>query len=346
MNVRPSCARAAETANNNASSGRTMGCRRCGASSHPRFRKPPLWTRHVSRRVARPERACARADRHTPFGPAPRKSSGRMPLLRTYYITSPRRPATDAMDNSDEGACTRPGQRPQSWGLVGDIMLDILVVSPHPDDAELGMGGAILKFRAEGLAVGVLDLTDGEPTPLRLAGNPPPGNGRGDQDPGLDWRENLGLPNRSLEPTLAARRQLAGVFRQHAAAVDFRPLLDRRPSRPRGRHATGRGRPLLVEAHQDRHARRAVLSRADLLLLLLPPADHPAAGLRAGHQRLLGAEAGGDRVLPQPVHRRPAARAAHLHRPRSATRPPPGAGRSASATASPSPAASRSGWGR
>ena len=44
-------------------------------------------------------------------------------------------------------------------------MLDILVIAPHPDDAELGMGGAILKFRSEGLAVGVLDLTDGEPTP-------------------------------------------------------------------------------------------------------------------------------------------------------------------------------------
>ena len=29
-------------------------------------------------------------------------------------------------------------------------MLDILVVSPHPDDAELGMAGAILKFQAEG----------------------------------------------------------------------------------------------------------------------------------------------------------------------------------------------------
>ena len=29
-------------------------------------------------------------------------------------------------------------------------MLDILVVSPHPDDAELGMGGAIMKFKAEG----------------------------------------------------------------------------------------------------------------------------------------------------------------------------------------------------
>jgi len=45
------------------------------------------------------------------------------------------------------------------------MQLDVLVIAPHPDDAELGMGGAILKFKAEGLAVGVLDLTDGEPTP-------------------------------------------------------------------------------------------------------------------------------------------------------------------------------------
>ena len=33
--------------------------------------------------------------------------------------------------------------------------LDVLVVAPHPDDAELGMGGAILRYRAEGYRVGV-----------------------------------------------------------------------------------------------------------------------------------------------------------------------------------------------
>ena len=44
-------------------------------------------------------------------------------------------------------------------------MLDALVIAPHPDDAELGMGGAIPKMLAEGLQVGVLDLTSGEPTP-------------------------------------------------------------------------------------------------------------------------------------------------------------------------------------
>jgi len=44
-------------------------------------------------------------------------------------------------------------------------MLDALVIAPHPDDAELGMGGTIALMLQRGLKVGVLDLTDGEPTP-------------------------------------------------------------------------------------------------------------------------------------------------------------------------------------
>ncbi|HTM56753.1 MAG TPA: PIG-L family deacetylase, partial [Pirellulales bacterium] len=35
--------------------------------------------------------------------------------------------------------------------------VDILVVAPHPDDAELGMTGAILQYRKDGYRVGVLD---------------------------------------------------------------------------------------------------------------------------------------------------------------------------------------------
>src|SRR5262245_50105922 len=54
---------------------------------------------------------------------------------------------------------------PERAGEIGRTMLDLLVISPHPDDAELGMGGAILRLQSEGLRVGVLDLTDGEPTP-------------------------------------------------------------------------------------------------------------------------------------------------------------------------------------
>src|SRR3954463_2454379 len=56
----------------------------------------------------------------------------------------------------------RRDQRPARDSLV----LDVLVVPPHPDDAHLGPAGAILKLKADGLKVGVLDLTDGEPTPF------------------------------------------------------------------------------------------------------------------------------------------------------------------------------------
>jgi N-acetylglucosamine malate deacetylase 1 len=94
------------------------------------------------------------------------------------------------------------------------FMLDILVIAPHPDDAELGAAGAILKFKAEGAKVGVLDLTSGEPTPFGTPERRAAETAAATDILGLDWRQNLGLPNRSLEPTLAARRDLAIVIRQ------------------------------------------------------------------------------------------------------------------------------------
>ena len=102
-------------------------------------------------------------------------------------------------------------------------MLDILVIAPHPDDAELGMGGAILKLKAEGLRVGVLDLTSGEPTPHGSPEIRQRETAAATEILDLDWRENLGLPNRSLEPTLEARAQLAGVIRQQRPRWLFAP---------------------------------------------------------------------------------------------------------------------------
>lgn len=92
--------------------------------------------------------------------------------------------------------------------------LDILAIAPHPDDVELGMAGAILQFKSEGAKVGVLDLTSGEPTPFGSLETRARETAEATKILGLDWRENLGLPNRSLEPTLEARRELAIVFRR------------------------------------------------------------------------------------------------------------------------------------
>jgi bacillithiol biosynthesis deacetylase BshB1 len=102
-------------------------------------------------------------------------------------------------------------------------MLDVLIIAPHPDDAELGMGGAILKLKESGQRVGVLDLTDGEPTPHGSREIRASETKTATDILGLDWRENLGLPNRSLEPTLEARAQLAGVIRQQRPKWLFAP---------------------------------------------------------------------------------------------------------------------------
>ncbi|MFK7818652.1 MAG: bacillithiol biosynthesis deacetylase BshB1 [Planctomycetaceae bacterium] len=91
--------------------------------------------------------------------------------------------------------------------------LDVLVVAPHPDDAEISVGGTICRSRAEGLRVGVVELTNGEPTP-----NGSPEIRAAETDVAtkvmdLTWRENLQLPNRKLESDLDSWRALAEVFR-------------------------------------------------------------------------------------------------------------------------------------
>jgi bacillithiol biosynthesis deacetylase BshB1 len=101
--------------------------------------------------------------------------------------------------------------------------LDYLVIAPHPDDAELGAGGAILLLQAQGARVGVLDLTDGEPTPH---GSPEIRRRETEAATavlGLAWRGNLGLANRRLEADLESRARLAGMLRQLRPRVLFAP---------------------------------------------------------------------------------------------------------------------------
>lgn len=100
-------------------------------------------------------------------------------------------------------------------------MLDYLVIAAHPDDAELGMGGTIALLLSQGQRVGILDLTDGEPTPHGT-----PEIRRGETEAassilGVSWRENLGLTNRSVQADLAARRLVAEVIRQTRPRVLF-----------------------------------------------------------------------------------------------------------------------------
>jgi bacillithiol biosynthesis deacetylase BshB1 len=104
--------------------------------------------------------------------------------------------------------------------------LDYLVIAPHPDDAELGVGGTILSLLGQGARVGVLDLTDGEPTPHGSTEIRRRETDAATAVLGLTWRGDLGLTNRRLEADLESRTRLATALRQVRPRVLFAPYWD------------------------------------------------------------------------------------------------------------------------
>ena len=88
-----------------------------------------------------------------------------------------------------------------------------LVVSPHPDDAELGIGGSIIKLRKKGHKVYIVDLTSGEPTPCGTEEKRKKETDKATKVLDLNGRFNLGLENRYLFDSKEARMLLAERIR-------------------------------------------------------------------------------------------------------------------------------------
>jgi N-acetylglucosamine malate deacetylase 1 len=98
--------------------------------------------------------------------------------------------------------------------------LDVIAVGAHPDDVEIGCGGTLAKLVKQGYRVGIVDLTDGEPTPhspgpeVRLAEA-----AEAARILGIQVRKTLELPNRRLFDSFEARVALAKIFRQYCPAI-------------------------------------------------------------------------------------------------------------------------------
>lgn len=94
--------------------------------------------------------------------------------------------------------------------------LDCMAVGAHPDDVEIGCGGVLAGLVRQGRRVGIVDLTDGEPTP----GSPGPDVRLAEAKEaaealGVQVRVTLDLPNRRLFDSFEARVELAKVFRRY-----------------------------------------------------------------------------------------------------------------------------------
>lgn len=97
--------------------------------------------------------------------------------------------------------------------------LDILFTAPHPDDLEIECGGAIARLVRQGYRVGLVHMTNGEPTPkgspevrereMRAAA----------EILGVAVCEMLGLPNRLLMDGPEARFAVATAIRRYRPRV-------------------------------------------------------------------------------------------------------------------------------
>ena len=100
------------------------------------------------------------------------------------------------------------------------LQLDVMAVGAHPDDVEISCGGTLAKLVKQGYRVGMVHLTDGEPTPL----SPGPEVRREEareaaEALGVQYWTILDLPNRRLFDSFEARCALAKEFRRYRPKV-------------------------------------------------------------------------------------------------------------------------------
>lgn len=99
--------------------------------------------------------------------------------------------------------------------------LDMLIFAPHPDDAELGMGGSIIKAGKVGKRVGVVDLCRGELGTKGDAETRAREVAASSQILGLHYRTNLDLGDGRIRDTDENRLRVAEEIRKTRAAYVF-----------------------------------------------------------------------------------------------------------------------------
>ena len=104
--------------------------------------------------------------------------------------------------------------------------LDALVIAPHPDDAELGMGGAILKMLAAGKKIGVLDLTNGEPTPFGSIEIRADETAAATKSAGVELARKFGITQSKSGSDTRCPREIGGRDSIDASSLVVRAVLD------------------------------------------------------------------------------------------------------------------------
>lgn len=102
---------------------------------------------------------------------------------------------------------------------MAEQRLDIVFTAPHPDDLEIGSGGAIAKLVKQGYRVGMVHMTNGEPTPRGTPETRMKEMRAAADVLGVQVCDMIGLPNRVLMDGPEARYALATALRKYRPKV-------------------------------------------------------------------------------------------------------------------------------
>lgn len=103
--------------------------------------------------------------------------------------------------------------------------VDVLAFGPHPDDAEIGCGGMLLKLKSLGYRTGIIDVTSGDMgwgTPEIRAEE----GRRAGARLKLDERECMDLGDCRVEDTFENRCKAAALIRKHRPELVLAPYYD------------------------------------------------------------------------------------------------------------------------
>ena len=115
------------------------------------------------------------------------------------------------------------------------LKLDILVLPVHPDDAELGCAGTILKHIQLGHKVGIADFTRGELGTRGSAEIRDKEAAHAAAVLGIDVRENLELPDGFFENTKPYQLKVIEIIRKYKPEIIItNAYYDRHPDHGRG----------------------------------------------------------------------------------------------------------------
>ncbi len=107
-------------------------------------------------------------------------------------------------------------------------MIDLLAITPHPDDAELLCGGTLALAAHQGYRTAILDLTAGE---LGTKGTPELRGREAEKAAdvlGLAARRNLGLPDARIQNDEASRTRLVEAIRELQPRTVIVPYMEGR----------------------------------------------------------------------------------------------------------------------